>query len=449
MRLKMVLACALAGVVSACTGAGSGPSALPESNQLPASAMQPLRAQTLVLDNVTITITSHLPVGDFTASTPGKPSQLAWAISRSPLRFADVETIPYGFGSPLEQSLVAEPGIAQSKRRATMLLYEQRMHAAQKSITATMFGRTVTGTAYIDADAHASGGYRGSAQFSTEAGGRLWSIDVAEDLAPSDFSAFFNGFSGLSLSSPNPDRPTTLAHTRFPTRAEMRAEHPPQSVDANAASALRKPMYYTGWYVQNPPPWWTVQPNTPCDYQNYWNNTPSSVPSAFQLYSGDAGVNNPWHGLVACGPNPDQYPNSEADVLVQFYGGAWGEYEWECVELSMRWMYEAYGTHTYGANGNTIASNYNTGDGGNLEYIPNGGYPPLPVPGDVLQYQGGTYGHTSVVVAESHNSSGNGTVYVIEQNNGNYAGNALSETNWYVNCASDGSGCPNAWLHQP
>jgi hypothetical protein len=214
-------------------------------------------------------------------------------------------------------------------------------------------------------------------------------------------------------------------------------QSPPRSADA-----------YTGWNVTNPPVWWTQQPNTPCDYEHYWSNTPSTVPAPFQLYSGEDGVNNPWHGLVACGPNPYKYAN--ADVLEQFYSGAWGAYEWECVELSLRWMWEAYGVQPYSANGNSIASNYNASkDGGNVEYIANGGYPPLPVMGDVLQYSGGTYGHTSVVVYETHNSSGTGYLDVIEQNNGNYAGNQLSETNWYVNCASDGSGCPTAWLHRP
>jgi hypothetical protein len=202
-------------------------------------------------------------------------------------------------------------------------------------------------------------------------------------------------------------------------------------------------MNYTGWYVASPPGWWNGQN---CDYSHYYNNTPASVPAPF-LLTGTSSVPNPWHGLQACGPNPYAYAN--ADVLETFYSGAWGEYEWECVELSMRWMWQAYGVQPYGANGNGVASNYSSSDGGNVVYIYNGYAAPLPVMGDVLQYQGGTYGHTSVVVSESHNSSGNGGLYVIEQNDGNYAGDYLSESNWHVNCSAYNGLCPNAWLHRP
>jgi hypothetical protein len=70
------------------------------------------------------------------------------------------------------------------------------------------------------------------------------------------------------------------------------------------------------------------------------------------------------------------------------------------------------------------------------------------VPGDILQYRCGTYGHTSVVFSESHDASGTGGLYVIEQNNGPGAGNYIPETKWSVGCDSSGC-CVDAWLHQP
>src|SRR5690348_14727713 len=56
----------------------------------------------------------------------------------------------------------------------------------------------------------------------------------------------------------------------------------------------------------------------------------------------DAGANPGSHplgasfqGVSACGPGPVQGGH---DRLVRFFPGAWGEYEWECVELAMRYM---------------------------------------------------------------------------------------------------------------
>ncbi|MFN2450311.1 MAG: CHAP domain-containing protein [Candidatus Baltobacteraceae bacterium] len=447
MRYLRFVAVVAIAMLAACSSGQPPPlvsSALSSQNTRSANGIQ---SQTFTLDNVLLVFQSRLPVSPFSASPAGASSQMAWSLQRSPMRMVDVEAIPYGFGSPLERTLQSVPGIAGAQRQALAARHASEQHVIQSDVVATMFGQAVHGTAYVDADPHANAGFRGTAHFVAEAGSRLWQINISQELSAAGAAAFAASLRDIALNSPSVNRPTTMAHDDLPSRAASRMESPPQSIATDAAAGLRSRMAYTGWYITNPPGWWTQQPNTPCDYEHYWLNTPSTVPAAFQLYSGQAGVNNPWHGLVACGPNPYKYAN--ADVLEQFYSGAWGEYEWECVELSMRWMWEAYGVQPYSANGNTIASNYRSTDGGNVEYIANGGYPPLPVMGDVLQYSGGTYGHTSVVVSESHNSSGTGSLTVIEQNNGNYAGNSLTETNWYVNCASDGSGCPTAWLHRP
>ena len=65
-------------------------------------------------------------------------------------------------------------------------------------------------------------------------------------------------------------------------------------------------------------------------------------------YPGSHPLGAHWHGLVACGPGPTQ---GGSDHSVAFFPGAWGEFEWECVELSMRWMYLAWGVNPYPANG--------------------------------------------------------------------------------------------------
>ena len=83
------------------------------------------------------------------------------------------------------------------------------------------------------------------------------------------------------------------------------------------------------------PPWWSG----PCDDNHY--------PGSFPLSS--------WDGLKACGPGPNR---GGYDSVVEFFPGAWGEYEWECVELSMRWLYLEYGVRPYSANGSGVVWNY-------------------------------------------------------------------------------------------
>ena len=62
-------------------------------------------------------------------------------------------------------------------------------------------------------------------------------------------------------------------------------------------------------------------------------------------------------------------PTPRPNRPVQFFPGAWGELEWQCVELSMRFMYVAYGVKPYGANGKDVYANYTTAYGGNLVKI--------------------------------------------------------------------------------
>jgi hypothetical protein len=102
-----------------------------------------------------------------------------------------------------------------------------------------------------------------------------------------------------------------------------------------------------------------------------------------------------YNGVQACGPGPEQ---GGADHEVQFYKGAWGEYEWECVELAMRYMYLIYGIAPYSANGNTVVSNYS---GSVLTKVQND-TGSVPTPGDILSFAAnsfghGTTGHTAVV----------------------------------------------------
>jgi hypothetical protein len=151
------------------------------------------------------------------------------------------------------------------------------------------------------------------------------------------------------------------------------------------------------------PPWWSG----PCDNGHY--------PGSFELSS--------WDGLVACGPGPNR---GGYDSPVEFFSGAWGELEWECVELSMRWLYLEYGVRPYGANGSGVVWNYSRADGGDLDKVANNG-DSVPRPGDVLS-MGSQWseGHTAVVTGVKV-TRGYGTISILEQNmNGGNGTNTLA-----------------------
>ena len=146
-----------------------------------------------------------------------------------------------------------------------------------------------------------------------------------------------------------------------------------------------------------------------------------------------------WHGLVACGPRPSR---GGRDVTTHYFSGAWGEYEWECVELSMRWLYQAYGVHPFNANGNAVVDNYSRADGGGLIKIANGRHGVVPQPGNVLEFAGHPYGHTAVVTAAAVDRSGNGSVTVIEENASPTGWDTYDIRRWRVAGAVD-------WLARP
>lgn len=157
------------------------------------------------------------------------------------------------------------------------------------------------------------------------------------------------------------------------------------------------------------PPWWSGQ----CDDGQY--------PGSFVLSS--------WDGLAACGPGPNR---GGYDSPVEFFYGAWGELEWECVELSMRWLYLEYGVRPYGANGAGVVWNYSRADGGDLDKVTNDGTS-VPRPGDVVSLGSEwSEGHTAVVTGVNV-SHGYGTVSILEQNmNGGNGTNTLAVSKNYV-----------------
>jgi hypothetical protein len=152
------------------------------------------------------------------------------------------------------------------------------------------------------------------------------------------------------------------------------------------------------------PAWWN---GTTCDTNNY--------PGSYALGAAD-------NGVQACGPGP--YSQGGTDHLVRFFKGAWGEYEWECVELVMRYMYQVYGIAPYNApGGKDVVSNYS---GTVLTKVGNNGAG-LPSPGDIISVAAAPvnpvtgvspnpYGHTAVVTGYNYSGSTIVGIEIMQQN---------------------------------
>jgi hypothetical protein len=172
------------------------------------------------------------------------------------------------------------------------------------------------------------------------------------------------------------------------------------------------------------PGWWSGE----CDVNNH---------------SGSHVLGSSLNGVKACGPG--MYAQGGYDYLVHFAPGLWGEYEWECVELSMRYMYQAYGVAPYNApGGKDVVWNYS---GSYLQKISNSGTS-TPSIGDVIsmsETSTNPYGHTAVILAVNINQLGNGNITILEQN-------GLSNSNGSRSVAVSNnivSENVTGWLHDP
>jgi len=191
-----------------------------------------------------------------------------------------------------------------------------------------------------------------------------------------------------------------------------------------------------------PPP---IDNSQPLPAPSWWSGACDSG-----NYAGGKALGAEYRNVQVCGPRPgaDGAPNR----LVNFFPGAWGELEWQCVELSMRFMYLAYDVHPYGANGKDVYDNYSTAYGGGLVKIANGTVGTPPKPGDVLSFGPTTtsaFGHTGVVAQSTVDASGNGTVKILSQNDTTDGWRTLTVTNWNVTAGVAGLGAIPGWLHSP
>lgn len=266
------------------------------------------------------------------------------------------------------------------------------------------------------------------------AGQRLWIVRITQEQAVGVTNLvpahpFLAQLSSLKLSS------ATLAHR--------------STVNVARLALLPNTSFSS---LDQSPSWWG---SSTCD-SAWYNSRPEIQGFGSNYYAQRLGIAS-YHAVIACKPRPAyDFPSTcgpqhtgycYTDESRNFGVGGVQVNEWECVELSLRYLYMAYHQSPYGGDGKDIVNNY---PGSLLVPINNGAVGQAPVPGDVLSYAYQVHGHTPLVIAstvDNHGTSGNGQITVLEQNGMHTGTDTLNVSNWHVT-TTWGATVTN-WLHDP
>ena len=389
-----------------------------------------LLASSFTLDGVTLSLRSAFIPDKFVVSPGDDTIQMASSVAMRPYREFQIEAIPYNVASPLEVLPTAHKGAA-AEYRSLLHIYRATHggHLLNNVPAIVLFGKVVQGEANL-LNLNLGGAKKQDAvvtEYVTEAGNRLWLVRMTRGLAQEGLgghsaadvsSSFLSSLGTVNVSSSTLDRPSTLL-------ASLKSQHP-QATTSRGSNPKVKPFNLPF------PSWWN---GAVCNYNNFLRDT------GWQAWQMNSGL----YGVYPCGPRPAY---GGPDHLVTFFSGAWGEYEFECVELSMRWMYLDWGIHPYSANGKDVVNNFATYNRSSVisEVYNYAGCCMVPEPGDVLSYCSTcTYGHTSVVMSTNVNGSGNGSVVVMEENAVTSGAETLTISNYEV--MNTTAGWVYGWLH--
>lgn len=104
---------------------------------------------------------------------------------------------------------------------------------------------------------------------------------------------------------------------------------------------------YAGGSAYSAPSWWN---GDSCDATHYNNSVQRQGGVAVELTS--------WRGIQACGPRPISISSTYDGVSVAFPNGLISQYEWQCAELSKRYLKVAYGLNAISGDGKDVATTY-------------------------------------------------------------------------------------------
>lgn len=331
---------------------------------------------------------------------PGDATQETTIVDRAHQRSFSVIAIPYGTRAGVEDALpVAHRGGTGEYRTA---LHDYRARTGQYALPAPVVGLFGTGVAGNVSVRHEDVGGFGAfsrdaltAEWVTEAGGRIWIVRFVQYVGPGrsfDVMPEFDdelGRIGLTADASALAKPTTV-------RKDTGASASPAPYDT--ASPVHAPAF-----DPKPPHY-----SDPCDAQDY------DATTQFHDWRNFLGAS--YQGVPACGPRP---ASGGAEVQATLADGSEPVAQFGAPELSLRWMYLAYGIPPYAGNGDQLYGRYDPVHGGKplLAIAGSGNLDEVPQAGDVISYDtGGTGGHTAVVVASRVDGAGNGSVDVMEQN---------------------------------
>ena len=383
----------------------------------PVYAASALEQAAFTLDGISLTLRAPSIPGKFTASTSEDYIQMATAARLDPYAEISLTTIPYGTKPVTENLPVAQAGIAETYLEA---LREERLQSNGTVVagpTASLLGKQVTAIASVLEISIKPD------QLSTvlivewvfEAGERAWILRINQPLNSNlSIAEQTQPLAQVSLTA----RDVSLPSASVAYREELRDSPELPTVPEPPIGALASDLPFPGWW------------DGECDINYY---TPRAGTPSYPLGA-------EYRGVKACGPRP--YWDGVPDVVVYFFPGAHGELEWQCVELSMRFMYLAYGINPYPGNGLAVVNNYS---GTQLVKIANDTVGQPPMPGDVISYGTTGVGHTSVVMASDVDANGNGTVTILEQNNRPSGTQDHTVIDWHVYAYTLITG----WLHEP
>jgi hypothetical protein len=397
------------------------------SNAFATSVSKPkLKHATFTLDGVTVNVATPFLPGKFTTSQPGDDTQTAVSAPKSiyvhPYKAIYVIAVPYGTKPRSEGVPTAQVGGAQAYRNSLYQYLASEGENPQIGPTITLFGQRIQGeNSWLSAADPKTEAPTAITEWVVEAGSRLWIIRITQELTVGTKSlataqSALSSLSYFTLSS------TTLSHhtTVNGARAAQLTVTPNTAISSN---------------INNPPSWWN---GSTCD--NTWYQGQSGL-TASQLGTAH------YYGVIACGPRPAY---GGADECRSFGTGPCVN-EWECVELSLRYLYIGYGQAPYPTgNGVGLVHNYpgstlNKVDDNrfNAPSLAQASVQGLPFQaGDVLSFvnivngaPNWSYaGHTALVtnVTWTNQSAGTGTYTILEQNSVSSGTETFNITNWIL-----------------
>jgi len=391
-------------------GAFTGLIWLTPSLVVPAEAQAPLPNASTTVDGVKLDVYSSFLPGSFEAALAGAASQVAVATSWTPYQQLEIIAIPFGTFPPIDGLPTAKSGGASSELSVLATDRTAQGGYPAQGPTGSFFGVVATSiTSDVPLRGMASAGTTQVriVEWVTEAGPRLWLIRAsAEITSASAATAFTLSVSGLVVTSSDVTVRTTVGA---------------------GLSVLTTHAYPSPMQDLARPSWWNAG-TSPCDQS---------------LLSTSAPLGETFRNMYACGPLylGTQYPTTG-------FPGTAQEYEWQCVELSMRYMYLAYGQGSFPLSGGSAFNIVDNYPGSFLQKVhnnvPSERSRHAPQPGDIIaEYTSDPNGHTAVVTRSAVDGNGTGNIWVIEQNFNTTGARQIGIINWVVQSSV------TAWLQNP